>query len=81
MENAKLTSVRDRPGKGGMGEYVVDVKFRDLKRHISFIKEKLKGAHRKRELYHQQRMKTGMPVVSLVVVTCISVQKLNTQRR
>ena len=68
-ENAKLTSGGGRPGKGGMGEYVVDVKFRDLKRRISFIKEKLNDAHRKRELYHQQRIKTGMPVVSLVGYT------------
>jgi GTPase len=41
-----------------MGVYVVDVKFRDLKRHMSFIKEKLADVHKKRELYHQQRMKT-----------------------
>jgi GTPase len=68
-ENAKLSSSGERAGKGGMGEYVVDVKFRDLKRRISFIKEKLNDAHRKRELYHQQRMKTGMPVVSLVGYT------------
>jgi GTPase len=68
-ENAKLSSGGERAGKGGMGEYVVDVKFRDLKRRISFIKEKLNDAHRKRELYHQQRIKTGMPVVSLVGYT------------
>ena len=68
-ENAKLASRGERAGKGGMGEYVVDVKFRDLKRRISFIKEKLNDAHRKRELYHQQRIKTGVPVVSLVGYT------------
>jgi len=68
-ENAKLASGSERPGKGGMGVYVVDVKFRDLKRRMSFIKEKLADAHKKRELYHQQRMKTGMPVVSLVGYT------------
>ena len=68
-ENAKLTSGGERAGKGGMGEYVVDVKFRDLKRRISFIKEKLNEAHRKRELYHQQRMRTRMPIVSLVGYT------------
>ena len=68
-ENAKLASRGERAGKGGMGEYVVDVKFRDLKRRFSFIKEKLNDAHRKRELYHQQRIKTGMPVVSLVGYT------------
>ena len=68
-ENAKLTSGGERAGKGGMGEYVVDVKFRDLKRRISFIKEKLNDTHRKRELYHQQRMRTRMPIVSLVGYT------------
>jgi GTPase len=68
-ENAKLSSGNERAGKGGMGEYVVDVKFRDLKRRMSFIKEKLNDAHRKRELYHHQRIKTGMPVVSLVGYT------------
>ena len=48
-ENAKLTSgSTERPGKGGMGEYTVDVKFRDLKRRMSFIKEKLADAHLKR---------------------------------
>lgn len=65
-ENAKLTSGGERAGKGGMGEYVVDVRFRDLKRRMSFVKEKLKNAQRKRELYHQQRIRTGMPLVSLV---------------
>jgi GTPase len=68
-ENAKLTSGSERAGKGGMGEYVVDVKFRDLKRRISFIKEKLNDARRKRELYQHQRIKTGMPIVSLVGYT------------
>ena len=68
-ENARLTSGGERPGKGGMGEYVVDVKFRDLKRRMSFVKQKLADAHQKRELYHQQRLKAGMPVVSLVGYT------------
>ena len=68
-ENAKLTSGSERAGKGGMGEYVVDVKFRDLKRRMSFIKEKLDDARKKRDLYQQQRIKTGMPVVSLVGYT------------
>jgi GTPase len=61
-ENARLTSGSERPGKGGMGEYVVDVKFRDLKRRMSFIKEKLADAHKKRELYHQQGLKAEMPL-------------------
>lgn len=68
-ENAKLTSGGERAGKGGMGEYIVDVKFRDLKRRMSFIQDKLDEARKKRDLYHQQRIKTGMPVVSLVGYT------------
>ena len=69
-ENAKLTSgSTERAGKGGMGEYSVDVKFRDLKRQMSFIKQKLQDAKRKRNLYHEQRLKTGMPVVSLLGYT------------
>jgi GTPase len=69
-ENAKLTSgSTERAGKGGMGEYSVDVKFRDLKRQMSFIRQKLQDARRKRYLYFQQRLKTGMPVVSLLGYT------------
>jgi GTPase len=69
-ESAKLTpGSRERAGKGGMGEYTVDVKFRDLKRQMSFIKEKLEGAKRKRHLYQEQRVKIGIPVVSLLGYT------------
>ena len=68
-EIAKMTSGNERPGKGGMGEYTVDVKFRDLKRRMNFIKEKLVEAKKKRDLYHHQRTKTQMPVVSLVGYT------------
>ena len=68
-EIARMTSGNERPGKGGMGEYTVDVKFRDLKRRMNFIREKLAEAKKKRELYQQQRAKTRMPVVSLVGYT------------
>ena len=68
-EASKIASGSERPGKGGMGEYVVDVKLRELKRQMSFIKEKLEGAKRKRHLYQEQRVKTGLPVVSLLGYT------------
>ena len=69
-EQAKLTSgSTERPGKGGMGEYRVDVKFQDLKRRMFFIKKKLADTHTKRELYRQQRLKTKMPIVSLIGYT------------
>jgi GTPase len=68
-ETTKISSGSERPGKGGSGEYEVDVKFRDLKRRMSFIKEKLAEAKSKRDLYYQQRKKIGMPIVSLVGYT------------
>jgi GTPase len=68
-QNSKITSGSERPGKGGMGEYVVDVKLRELKKQMSFVKEKLEYAQRKRELYHRQRIETELPVISLVGYT------------
>lgn len=69
-ENAKLMSKsNERVGKGGMGEYIVDVQFRDLKRQMSFVKEKLKDASLKRHEYHKQRLRKGMFIVSLVGYT------------
>lgn len=45
-----------------MGEYVVDVKLRELKRQMSFIQQKLEYARKKRDLHHPQRMdKTSVP--------------------
>ena len=69
-ETAKLRSKSsERAGKGGMGEYVVDVQFRDLKRQMSFIKDKLASAHLKRQEYRKQRLRKGMFIVSLVGYT------------
>ncbi|HSA74770.1 MAG TPA: GTPase HflX, partial [Candidatus Nitrosocosmicus sp.] len=69
-ENAKLMGKSsERAGRGGMGEYIVDVQFRDLKRQMSFIKEKLYDAHLKRQEYRKQRLRKGMFIVSLVGYT------------
>ena len=68
-EASKIIAQTESPGKGGMGEYVVDIKLRELKRQMSFIQQKLEYARRKRELYHRQRMETNLPVVSLVGYT------------
>lgn len=68
-EGAKLALGSERPGKGGGGEYIVDVRFRDLKRRMGFISDKLSDARRKRQLYHNQRASNGMPVVALVGYT------------
>lgn len=69
-EKAKLLSnSKERAGKGGMGEYIVDVHFRDLKRQMSFIREKLNDAKLKRKIYQYQRQKIKMYIVSLVGYT------------
>jgi GTPase len=68
-EASKIISRSESPGKGGMGEYVIDVKLRELKRQMSFIQQKLEYARRKRELYHRQRIETNLPVVSFVGYT------------
>ena len=68
-EASKIIAHSESPGKGGMGEYVIDVKLRELKRKMSFIQQKLEYARRKRELYHRQRLETNLLVVSLVGYT------------
>ena len=68
-ENSRLLTGNERPGKGGSGEYIVDVKFRDMKRRMGFILEKLVESKRKRDLYHTQRVDNRMPIVSLVGYT------------
>jgi len=69
-EKAKLLSnSKERAGKGGMGEYIVDVHFRDLKRQMSFIREKLNDAKLKRKIYQYQRQKIKKYIVSLVGYT------------
>jgi GTPase len=68
-ETSKINSGSERPGKGGMGEYVVDVKLRELKKQMSSVQQKLEYARKKRDLYHQQRMETALPVVSHVGYT------------
>lgn len=68
-EQAKLVKASERPGKGGGGEYVIDVKFRALKRQMGFIVDKLSDAKRKRRLYLHQRTDTEIPMVALIGYT------------
>jgi GTP-binding protein HflX len=68
-EGAKVTLGSERPGKGGGGEYVVDIRFRDLKRRMGFISGKLSEARRKRELYHSQRARDELSVIALLGYT------------
>lgn len=66
---ARLNAKSEQPGFSGMGEYSVDVKFRDLKRRISFITGKLRQATQRRSLHRAQRSRLNMPLVSLAGYT------------
>ena len=59
----------EQAGFMGMGEYAVDVKFRDLKRQMAFTKERLEKTRTVRDLHTSQRRKLGVPFVSLAGYT------------
>lgn len=68
-ESVRLSVKGERQGLSGMGEYAVDVKFRDLRKRISFINKKLREAGKKQSLHRTQRQKLNIPFVSLVGYT------------
>src|SRR6266851_6801526 len=53
----------------GMGETMVDIKFRALKKRMVFIKERLERAQANRNLHRTERNKLGLPFVSLAGYT------------
>jgi GTPase len=59
----------ERAGFMGMGETMVDIKFRALKKRMNFIKERLDKAQANRNLHRTERRKLGLPFVSLAGYT------------
>lgn len=59
----------ERTGFMGLGETLVDAKFKSLRRRMVTIKEKLSKAQSSRSLYRSERRKLGMPLVSLAGYT------------
>ncbi|MDG6954712.1 MAG: GTPase HflX [Nitrososphaerota archaeon] len=59
----------EQAGFSGMGEYAVDVKFRALKRQMTFIKSRLDKTKTVRALHTSERRKLGVPFVSLAGYT------------
>jgi len=59
----------ERAGFMGMGETMVDIKFRALKKRMVFIKERLERAQANRNLHRAERDKMGLPFVSLAGYT------------
>jgi len=68
-DEVRYSVAGERAGFMGMGEAAVDVKFRALKRRMTFIKEKLVRAQSNRTLHRVERRKLGMPLVSLAGYT------------
>ncbi len=69
-KDAVRYSVRgEQAGFMGMGEYAVDVKFRALKRQMSFIRDKLEKSRKVRDVHTAERRKLGVPFVSLAGYT------------
>jgi len=60
---------KEQPGFFGGGEFAVDIRFRDLKRRMGFVKEKLRKARTRHEIQSTERRKLGVPFVSLAGYT------------
>ncbi len=65
----RYSTAGERAGFMGMGELMVDVRFRALKKRMVFIKEKLEKAQANRGLHRTERRKLGLPFVSLAGYT------------
>jgi len=59
----------ERAGFMGMGETMVDIKFRALKKRMNFINQRLEKAQANRNLHRSERRKLGLPFVSLAGYT------------
>jgi GTP-binding protein HflX len=68
-DEVRYSVAGERAGFMGMGEAAVDVKFRALKRRMTFIKQKLVRAQSARTLHRVERRKLGMPLVSMAGYT------------
>ncbi len=68
-EKVRLAKISEQPGFFGLGKYEADVYTMALKRRISKVKEELKSASKRRELYRVQRRRFDIPIVSLAGYT------------
>ena len=69
-EKVRLAKGSEQPGFFGLGKYELDVYDRDMKRHVSIIKNKLKVTATRRKLHHNNRLKLNIPIISLSGYTC-----------
>jgi GTP-binding protein HflX len=68
-EKVRLAKMGEQPGFFGLGKYQADVYFLDIRRHIVGLKKKLEKEEKRRQLYRNQRARSGLPTVSLAGYT------------
>ncbi|MGH9910300.1 MAG: GTPase HflX, partial [Nitrososphaerales archaeon] len=68
-EKVRLARQGEQPGFFGLGRYEVDNYYRDIKRRIAVLKQKLGKVSTRRDLHRYQRSKQGFPSVSLAGYT------------
>jgi GTP-binding protein HflX len=59
----------EKAGFMGMGEFAVDIAFRDIKRKMGFVKQKLEKSRTTRQVQTVQRKKLNVPFISLAGYT------------
>lgn len=68
-DKVRLAKAGEQPGFFGLGKYEADVYFLDIRRHIVILKKKLEKEEKRRQLYRNQRARSGLPTVSLAGYT------------
>ena len=68
-DKVRLAKVGEQPGFFGLGKYDADVYYLDIKRHIAILKKKLEKEEKRRQLFRNQRARSGLPTVSLAGYT------------
>ncbi|HXG07633.1 MAG TPA: GTPase HflX [Nitrososphaera sp.] len=68
-ENVRLARMGEQPGFYGLGKYEADVYLLDIKKRAAMLKKKLEKEETRRRLHRNQRVRAGLPTVSLAGYT------------
>src|ERR687884_903384 len=68
-EKVRLAKKGEQPGFFGMGKYDADVYFLDINKRAAFLKKKLEKEEKRRSLHRAQRLRAGLPTVSIAGYT------------
>jgi GTP-binding protein HflX len=68
-EKVRLAKKGEQPGFFGLGKYDADVYILDIKRRVAVLKKKLENEKKRKDLFRNQRTKTGLPIVAVAGYT------------